>query len=197
MINNNNNIKVILIGEGGTGKTSLIRNVIGLPFCQTIETTSANSFSTKQITINKKTYNINLWDTIGQEKYRALTKIFIKESDIVVLVYDITNRKSFTELEYWYNEVEDILGSSPILGIAGNKYDLFTQEEVKESEGEQFAKSKNAMFKLTSAKTPELFNELIMNLVNQYLCLHKGVTRESIGQFIDQRYVEKKKKCCK
>ena len=59
--------------------------------------------------INDREYTINLWDTIGQEKYRALTKVFFKYSEIVIFVFDITNKKSFDALDYWYETIENEL----------------------------------------------------------------------------------------
>ena len=76
--NGEEEIKVILIGESGTGKTSLINATMGLKFKEHLESTTTNSFSSKKVTINNKEYILNLWDTIGQEKFRSLTKIFIK-----------------------------------------------------------------------------------------------------------------------
>ena len=77
-------IKVILVGESGTGKTSLINSAIGLPFKEYEVTTNAAGFVTKVIKIDGKSYSLNLWDTIGQEKFRSLTKIFMKDSKIVI-----------------------------------------------------------------------------------------------------------------
>ena len=109
MSNNlDNEIKVILVGESGTGKTSLINATMGLKFQEHLDTTSTNNFSSKTIKINNTEYTLNLWDTIGQEKFRSLTKIFIKDSRIVLLVYDITNVKSFKELDYWYKVIPDL-----------------------------------------------------------------------------------------
>ena len=146
-------IKVILVGESGTGKTSLISISMGMKFQEGMEiSTSAASCVTNIIKRGDKSYTLNLWDTIGQEKFRSLTKIFIKDSKIVIFVYDITNKKSFEELEYWYKTIKDVLGESAVLGIAGNKQDLFTQEQVPEDMAEKYAESKGIPFKLTSAK---------------------------------------------
>ena len=93
-------IKVILVGETATGKTSLINTSIGLEFKQRLESTQSSSIIQKKITIGDKAYNINLWDTIGQEEFRSLTSIFMKDSKIVIFVYDITRLDTFNQISY-------------------------------------------------------------------------------------------------
>ena len=162
-------IKVILVGEMGTGKTSLINTAIGLKFQDKIASTTTNSIVNKKIKINDKTYSINLWDTIGQEKYRSLTKIFMKGAKIVIFVYDITNYDSFKELNFWIESTKEILTEQPVMGIVGNKSDLFLKEEVKESEARQLAKEKGYEFSLTSAKNSAIFCEFLEKLIKMYL----------------------------
>ena len=170
MSNNlDNEIKVILVGESGTGKTSLINATMGLKFQEHLETTSTNNFSSKTITINNTDYVLNLWDTIGQEKFRSLTKIFIKYSRIALLGYDITNEKSFKELDYWYKIIHDILGDETIIGVCGNKQDLIMKEKVKEEDAKKYAENKGLPFRLTSAKNPLSFNKFLEELVKKYL----------------------------
>ena len=194
-------IKVILVGESGTGKTSLISISMGMKFQEGMEiSTSAASFVTKIIKIGDKSYSLNLWDTIGQEKFRSLTKIFIKDSKIVIFVYDITNKKSFEELEYWYKTIKDVLGESAVLGIAGNKQDLFTQEQVSEEEAEKYAESKGIPLKLTSAKNPLTFNLFLEELLKKYIVKCGGVVEENQGQKLDAKSENKEGKfgkCCK
>ena len=162
----NEEIKVILVGESGTGKTSLIKVSMGLIFQEGMElSTSSASFVTKKIKLGEKTYSLNLWDTIGQEKFRSLTKIFIKDSKIVIFVYDITNSRSFEELNFWFKIIHDVLGDSPILGICGNKQDLFVKEEVNEETAGKYAEEKGVPFRLTSAKNPMSFNLFLEDLL--------------------------------
>ena len=191
-------IKVILVGESGTGKTSLINATMGLPFKEDIESTTANSFSSKKVTIGAKDYLLNLWDTIGQEKFRSLTKIFIKDSKIVILVYDITRKDSFTEMDYWYKMIRDILGDETIIGVCGNKQDLFAREQVKEEEGKKYAEERNLSFKLTSAKNPLTFNKFLDDLVRQYTEKFKGGNdKDNKGKInLNGDKNPDKKKCC-
>ena len=191
-------IKVILIGESGTGKTSLINATMGLKFKDVLESTTTNSFSSKTVTINNKEYVLNLWDTIGQEKFRSLTKIFIKDSKIVILVYDITRKASFNELNFWLKMIQDILGDEPILGICGNKSDLFVKEQVKEEEVKKYSEEKNIPFKLTSAKNPMSFNKFLEDLVKKYLEKRgagSGGTKDKIDLNNKKRNNDKKKFC--
>ena len=189
-------IKVILVGEMGTGKTSLINTAMGVPFKEGVEmTTSAASFVTKIIKIDGKTYSINLWDTIGQEKFRSLTRIFIKDSKIVIFVYDITRLKTFEELDkHWFKEIQDVLGDEPVLGVVGNKQDLFVREEVKEEIAEKYAKDKNASFKLTSAKNPLSFNSFLEDLLKQYIIKTGGKVEGSGGTKLEDNKNNNKNK---
>ena len=202
MSNNlDNEIKVILVGESGTGKTSLINATMGLKFQEHLETTSTNNFSSKTITINNTDYTLNLWDTIGQEKFRSLTKIFIKDSRIALLVYDITNEKSFKELDYWYKIIHDILGDETIIGVCGNKQDLIMKEKVKEEDAKKYAENKGLPFRLTSAKNPLSFNKFLEELVKKYLekCGVNVVNDNKKSKGINLRGGGKnpeKKKCC-
>ena len=195
-------IKVILVGESGTGKTSLINATMGLKFQEQLESTSTNSFSSKKININGKDFIINLWDTIGQEKFRSLTKIFIKDSKIVLLVYDITSKRTFDELDYWYKIIHDILGDDPVIGVCGNKNDLVAREQVKEEDAIKYAEEKNIDFKLTSAKNPLSFNKFLEEMVKKYVQKNGGLKETSSSGNSEKKInlnsdkKPEKKKCC-
>ena len=145
-------VKVILIGNSGVGKTNLINISTGGEFNEIEKSSTTASYSKKQMSIKGDLYNLSLWDTIGQEKLRHLSKLFYKKSRIAIFVYDITQKTTFEGLNSWYEEIKQELGEDIIKGVVGNKQDLFMKEEVKEEEGEKFAQSINAKFRLTSAK---------------------------------------------
>ena len=101
-------LKVILVGMSGSGKTSLINILMGEKFKSIELTTSSPSFAEKQVTLNDKIYKLEIWDTAGQEIYRSLAKIFYKGANAAVLVYDITDKKSFMEIKnYWYQQIKE------------------------------------------------------------------------------------------
>ena len=190
-------IKVILLGESSVGKTSLIKVSIGKKFNASELTTYSANYSVKKFNYNGKEYNFNLWDTIGQEKYRALTKMFFKDTKIVILVYDITAEKSFNELDYWYNQIVNELGTEGYsLAVVGNKKDLFKQEKVKEPQGKNFAESKNAKFKLTSAKDDPLsFNSLLEQMFKEFIDNNQDYLNQKRKTTISNK-AKKKGKCC-
>ena len=101
--------KVVLIGESGVGKTSIISRYISNTFSSVLTATPGASFTTKTAYLQeyKQSIKFEIWDTAGQEKYRALAKVFYKNAAVCILVYDITRRKSFEELKnYWVNEIK-------------------------------------------------------------------------------------------
>lgn len=197
-------IKTILVGMSGTGKTNIINAMINQPFDSDSITTSTSSFMDKYIEINNNKYHVELWDTAGQEKYRSLTKIFIKDSKIVIFVYDITTQSSFDEIDYWVNTVKTILGDSPVFGLIGNKKDLYTKEVIDEDAGRKKAEEIGALFKLTSAKTERGgINEYMKELVEEYLKKNGYIKKEkprgktivkSTGSNTNQ--TKEKNKCC-
>ena len=191
-------IKVILLGESSVGKTSLIRAALGKKFNSSEVTTYTANFSIKKFNYNGKEFAFHLWDTIGQEKYRALTKVFFKDSKIVILVYDITEEKSFKELDYWYNQIIDEIGKENcLLAVVGNKKDLYTKEKVKEAQGKEFAQKKNAKFKLTSAKDDPLsFTSLLEQMFKEFLDNNKDLLKTKRGTTITNKKDKKKGKCC-
>ena len=163
-------IKIILIGESGVGKTNLINVSTGIGFNENEQATLISSYQLKNIEIKGITYKLSIWDTIGQEKLRSLTKIFFTNSKIAILVYDITSRHSFEELNYWEKCIKEMTDENIILGVAGNKKDLYIKEVVNEEEGENYAKSIKAKFKLTSAKSDiQGFEEFLKELLLDYI----------------------------
>ena len=151
----NNTCKIVLVGDSGAGKTCIISRFVNDRFDKSQMTTACPSFCTKEINYPKykKTINLDIWDTAGQEIYRSISKLFYKGASIGILVYDITNQKSFESIkEYWYKELKENTEDNTCFMLVGNKADLFEQEQVKEEEAKEYANSINAEYYLTSAK---------------------------------------------
>ena len=167
-----NHIKVVFLGESDVGKSSLINRYINGEI-KDFYPTSAASYFQKIINYNGKDYYFDIWDTSGYEKYRSLTKFFIVDANIIVLVYDITKRRSFLELDFWLDSVLEKLGTGVFLILVGNKYDLFENEEIREEDGKKFAEIIKAKFSLVSAKLDINWNNFFENALKDYIRLKK------------------------
>ena len=150
-VEKNTEVNILFLGECGVGKSCIISQFVHGkidPHCLDARTTA--QFIKKEVSFpDKSTLTLLLWDTPGQEKYRSMTKLFIKQAKVVILVYDPTYKESFEELkEYWYDQVRD---SDSIIVVAANKCDL-TEKKVEEEEGKKFADSVGAIFASISAQ---------------------------------------------
>ena len=163
-------VKMILLGESRVGKTAIIKRYLYDQFNKEKSPSESMHYMEKDLVINKKKIKLNVWDTIGQEKYRSLSKLFLNETQIVILVYSIDDSKSFKELDYWSDLYKEQLGDEILLGIVGNKIDLYTNQEVSENQGKEYAEQHNGIFAQLSAKENRVgIEEYILKLVTEYL----------------------------
>ena len=193
----NNSMKVILLGNSGVGKTNLINTSVGQQFQEDTSVTTSGTFSEKKIKIGDEEYCLNLWDTAGQEKYESITKIFLKKSEIVIFVYDITDIRSFNDLEKWINLTKEMIDNEYVCGIVGNKEDLFSVEQVKTETARKYADSKKMPFQLVSAKNnPDGFINFLKELVMEHKGLSKSERRNTIGLSKENHKNSKKNQKC-
>ena len=164
-------IKITLIGNSGVGKTSIINQYIDQTFDEANAATIGANYSEKVITKNNKEYELNIWDTAGQEKFHSVGKHFYKDAYIVCLVYDITSQDSLVQLkEIWYPDIKKFGEKYTILAVVGNKSDLYENDNLAdENQAKEFAQSINAIFMLTSAKTGDGIEKLFDTLVDKFL----------------------------
>ena len=163
--------KAILLGESGVGKTCIINQFINGKFDEKLLSTLSAQFCRKKFEFpGDKIISLDIWDTAGQEKFRSLNRIYYKNAKAVVLVYDITDKKSFDEIKnYWYEQIKQNCASNVIIAIAANKCDLYEEKEISDEEGEEFAKSKDAFFAFTSAKNDSGITNLFENIALKML----------------------------
>ena len=148
--------KIIFVGDASTGKTSIINRIIDNPFNDTYEVSIGIDFMSKNIRFRGQNIKIQIWDSAGQEKYKGLIPSYVRNSSIVFIVYDTSNRSSFDNVLNWISFVKNIEKTSMVL--CGNKIDL--NREVEKNEGEELAKKENMLFFECSAKT----NDNIKNM---------------------------------
>ena len=169
---NEESIKVVLIGESGVGKTSIISQFTKGIFNQDLISTNGATFfiMNKEFKEQQKTLSFEIWDTAGQEKYRSLAKMFFKDAAVALIVYDITSRSSFIEIkEYWMNLVRENGPKQIIMYLVGNKYDLSEKEAVSEEVARDYAESQNIPLWFTSAKKATGIDELFQEIGQKYL----------------------------
>ncbi len=156
--------KVIIVGAGKVGKTSLTIRFAEDRFRESYLPTLGVDFLTKNLNINNAKIKLQLWDTGGQEFVMSLLPFYFSGAAGGVLVYDITNRNSFNALDYWLKQIRQNAGNIPVV-LAGNKIDIASQRKVSTEEAQKFATEKNLMYLETSAKTgvsvPDLFKGLV------------------------------------
>ena len=193
-------IKLILLGESGVGKTNLIRVAIGEEFDSNVSATLTSSYCESQITVDKKLYKYYLWDTAGQEIYRSLNQLSIKNSKIILLVFAINSRESFNQIDFWHKYVKDLLGEDDyIFALIANKSDLYEADDVvKDQEIEAKAKEFKIKFKVTSALTDavgfrDFLEEILKDYINTYY-LQENKGPKSLK--LDPNDKQDKKKCC-
>ena len=163
-------LKVVLIGESGTGKTSIIQRFAYKLFDENCAASISSQYITKNIELKDRTLTFDIWDTAGQEKYRSMAKLFYKDAKIILFVYDITSMKSFLELKnYWISQVKQNCEPNGLLGVVANKNDLYVNQQVSKEEGLEFADEIGAIFQMTSAKSGYGINNLFENIGEKYL----------------------------
>ena len=178
-------IKIVLLGESGVGKTNLINVSMGKEFQQNSDSSLSSSFVSSDYKVGNKVYTYVLWDTAGQESYRSLNKIFIKNTKVVIFVYSIENYKSFQELDYWVNIAKEELGDNSIYAIIGNKSDLYDEQEVKDEEAEKYAEEHNMKIKFTSALADAKGVKSFLNeLISDYV---KKIDPEYTGEIVEKK----------
>ena len=164
--------KLVFVGDSGVGKTCIISRFIHGTFDSNQISTDGASYASKTIDVpgSDEGFTFDIWDTAGQERYKSLARIFFKGAKLAILVYDITRKESYDNIKNdWYKQLKDYGESDVIIGIAGNKSDLYDEEVVSEQEARDFAKSIGAVFSLTSAQNNSGIKELFKNLAMKYL----------------------------
>ena len=164
-------VKVVLLGESGVGKTSIIAQFTSGKFDPDCVTSLSAQFISKTIEFEnlQKAIKFDIWDTAGQEKYRALAKIFYKDAKVIILVYDITDQRSFDEVKsYWYEMVKSNGDQDAMIAIVANKNDLYDTAQVSEQDAKEFARSIGAIFQSTSAKSDTGITTLFDNIGQKY-----------------------------
>ncbi|KYR02851.1 Rab GTPase [Tieghemostelium lacteum] len=205
MADSDKSFKIVLLGEGCVGKTSIVLRYIQNIFKDKHEMTLHAGFFQKTINIDGKRVGLTIWDTAGQERFHALGPIYYRGSQGALVVYDITDNDSYIKAKNWIKELKTMLGSDITLCIIGNKSDLEKSRVVTLEEAEAYAKSVGAKHYSASAKlnrgVQELFLDLtqrmLSNSSNSQTISHNGpTTRPDSIPIVPESDEPKKPICC-
>ena len=195
--------KIILVGDTSVGKTNIINKYIKNEFREDFYATIGVEFSHKKFIVENRKIKAQIWDTAGQERYKAITRAYYKGAKGAFIVYDITRKETFDDVDKWRNELISSCNQEITVMLIGNKCDLEDQREISKEQGEEKAKSFGFSFLETSALSGENlekgFQMLIEEIYQKYkveqsksdeINLNSGAEEIKIGK------MNKKKKCC-
>jgi small GTP-binding protein len=187
--------KVVLIGSSGTGKSSILHRLIYNSFETNKGMTVAAAVRHHVVNVNNKSVKLNIWDTAGQETFRSLCKIYFRDCQIAVVVFDITNRESFNDVNFWLNELVHVSGENHVRMLIGNKKDLAANREVSEEEAGALSDSWHCLgYREVSAANGTGVVEIFEEMARVFL--DKEIARETqIGKG-ELEKEKSSKKCC-
>ncbi|KAJ0399854.1 hypothetical protein P43SY_000422 [Pythium insidiosum] len=157
-------VKVVLLGDTGVGKSSLVLRFVTNNFRPYSESTIGASFMSKMLVVNDVPIKYQIWDTAGQEKYHSLAPMYYRGAAAAIVVYDITRKQSLTTLKNWVKELKQLGPDNIVIAIAGNKSDLEEKREVPASQARAYAEEIGALFIETSAKEDTNVSDLFIKI---------------------------------
>ena len=159
-------VKVVLLGEAGVGKTSIIHQFTYHQFDPDCISSISAQFISKTVEYpGYGTIKYDIWDTAGQERYRSMAKIFYKDAKVVIFIYDITSEPTFEGMKnYWYEQIKINCEKDAILAVVANKNDLYNDQKISDEVGQKFADDIGAIFQSTSALSDSGIKKLFIHI---------------------------------
>ena len=161
--------KFILIGSSGVGKTAILKRLVEDSFTDESQSTIGVEFDSTIINVDDQKVKLQIWDTAGQERFRSIAKAYYRNAVGVILVFDITERKSFDDLSGWLNDIRTLCDPNAVIQLIGNKSDLGSSRVVTLSEAEQYATQQHMSYLETSAKGGDNVREAFIRVAGQIL----------------------------
>ena len=152
--------KLIFLGDQNVGKSCILNRFMNDTFAEEYQATVGLDFQCKNVKIDNQDINLLLYDTAGQEKFRSLIPMYTRDANIILLVYDITCKESFTHIPDWIKDLTNVNLEDIIFALVGNKNDLDDKRVVTTEEAEKYAQEKDYIFQEVSAKTGDGFSDL-------------------------------------
>ena len=191
--------KFIVIGSSGVGKTAILTRLVDHVFTGESQSTIGVEFIATQINVEGSVFRLQIWDTAGQERFRAIAKAYFRSAIGVMLVFDLTDRKSFDDLNGWLNDVHAHCDPNVVVTLIGNKSDLENSRKVSESEARAFADLHQLQYLETSAldgSNVELAFQTAASNVLRKLDTVKEMMKRRPESVLEERDTQKESDCC-
>ena len=194
--------KLILIGDSYVGKSNILLKYLKNQFNENSKTTVGLEFGTKNIIINNKRIKIQIWDTAGQERYRSITSAYYKGAKGALIVYDITRKNTFDNIDKWITDLKLNGDKNICIIILGNKYDLIDKREINKNDGIKKAEMYKTAFLETSALNGDNISKAFDELIEQIVINNKNIFQDDNENEIDKgvnlndEKNNNNKKCC-
>ena len=198
--------KVLLLGNSDVGKSSILLRYVDSVWNETFVPTIGVDFKVKTVEIGDKKVKMQIWDTAGQERFRNVISTYFRGGNGLLLIYDITNKDSFKNLESWLIEIEKNASENILKLLIGNKSDLEEDREISKEEGQAFANRNGMQFMETSAKMNTNVDEAFQALGKLMIEFNLGKNTTMASQNKNDKKktlsasagkdLNSKKKCC-
>ena len=196
-------LKIVILGEGRVGKTSILSKYFKKKFNEGQESTINPAFYEKTVNYKGKNVHLKFWDTAGQEQFNAISTIYYQNSVGALLVYDVTIFETFKKVESWVNTLKEVVGKNITFVIAGNKFDLSDKNSISQNSSviNSYCSKENCKHLYTSAKTGYNLEDVFESLINSVLSRvtsspEGGVRKKGKKLEISEQKIEKDKKGC-
>lgn len=190
-------VKLLLLGDMAVGKTSLMMRLTDDEFNLNIIGTAGIDLKKKILNIEGEDVKVLIYDTAGHERFRLIAKSQYKGSNGIVLIYDITDRKTFDNVSKWMEDIKENIDNKVEVMLVGNKIDKTNDRLVKSEEGQALGEKFGVSFFETSAKTGEGVNSAFLNIVKNIYHKIKDVPKVEVLNTQPMNTNKKKKsKCC-